>query len=327
MADGWVYGSEIAQHGGAELPPMAHPVRRGGSVRITFVINPRDPQTLVALREAVVGLRKEGHTVSPRLTFEKGDGERMAGTAAREGEDLVIAAGGDGTLNEVANGLYGSLADGNGKMPRMGLIPLGTGNDLANALGIPGEIADAVRVAVEGEAREVDVGMIGERCFLNVSTGGIGAEATEETPPDAKRALGALAYMVTGVRKFAALDISRARFECGDEAVYDGPFFLFAVGNSTRTGGGNQLTPRADMQDGQLDLCIVRETTRMDFLRLLPELRSGNHLDHPAVIYRQVPEIRVESGVELSVNADGEPQEGRSFAYRIGEHRITLMVP
>jgi diacylglycerol kinase (ATP) len=296
-------------------------------VRITFIINPRDPQRVTELRQQVVRLRDAGHEVRPLLTFERGDGEQMAREAADEGMDLVIAAGGDGTLNEVANGLYGFLASGGRKAPRMGIIPLGTANDLATTLEIPEDLALATEVAVSGEEHAVDVGLVEDRCFLNVSTGGIGAEATEETSSEAKRALGALSYLVTGVRKFATLEVSSARFKCGGEAVYEGPFLLFAVGNSTRTGGGNLLTPRADMRDGLLDLCIVRETTRMDFLKLLPELRSGQHRDHPSVIYRQVPRVLIESDVELSVNADGEPLSGRCFDYRVGDHRLRLMVP
>jgi diacylglycerol kinase (ATP) len=296
-------------------------------VRISIIINPRQPDRVQALREVVERLRQEGHEVWPHLTFEGGDGIRMARDAADAGAELVIAAGGDGTMNEVANGLREHRAADGADPPRLAILPLGTANDLATSLGIPAEIEEGVKIAVGGRSVEVDVATVDGRCFLNVSTGGIGAEATEETPSDAKRALGALAYMVTGVRKFATLEVSQARFVGDDGVIYEGPFLLYAVGNATRTGGGNLLTPRADMRDGLLDLCIVRETSRMDFLRLLPELRAGTHLDHPAVIYRQVPRVRVESEVELSVNADGEPLEGRCFSYAVGEHRLTLMVP
>src|SRR5690606_12081190 len=120
--------------------------------------------------------------VHPRITFEEGDARRFARDAAADGCDLVIAAGGDGTVNEAANGLHAhreSEGDG-GALPCLGIIPLGTGNDLAAALELPNGVAEATRTAVGGRAVEVDVGMVGERCFLNVSTGGFGAEATEE---------------------------------------------------------------------------------------------------------------------------------------------------
>ena len=295
-------------------------------VRISLVINAPDPETVETLRASVEALREDGHTVVPRLTFEGGDAARMAREAAEEGAELVVAAGGDGTINEVVNGLHDFLGAGGRRAPRLGIVPLGTGNDLAAALEIPADPAEAVRVAAAGRVRKVDVGMVNGRCFINVSSGGFGAEATEETPEETKRVLGGLAYVVTGVRKFVSLEVSTARFS-DDETVYEGPFLLFAVGNSGRTGGGNWLTPRADLSDGLLDLCVVKEMSRIDFVRLLPDLRAGRHLDHPAVIYRQVPRVEVTAERELSVNADGEPLRDRHFEYRISPHRLTLCVP
>lgn len=300
------------------------------TVRISLIVNTADAGELEQLRGEVSRLRREGHVVLPRVTFEAGDARRFAAEAAADGWELVIAAGGDGTLNEAANGLHARLAAGGGeasRLPRLGIIPLGTGNDLAAALELPTEVPEAMRAAVSGRVVEVDVGMVGDRCFLNVSTGGFGAEATEEAPPEVKRALGPLAYVVTGVKKFVGLEPLEARFTAGDEVIADGRFLLFAVGNCRRTGGGNWLTPEADLTDGLLDLCLVREMSRVEFLRLLPDLRAGNHVDNPNVIYRQLPEITVDSEAELSVNADGEPLSGRRFAYRVSEHRLRVRVP
>lgn len=299
-------------------------------MQISLIVNSSNNGELEQLRAEVDSLRAAGHAVEPRTTFEAGDAGRMAAEAARQGVDLVIAAGGDGTINEIVNGLHALLpteADASpaARLPRLGIIPLGTGNDLASALELPTTVPEAVRVAVQGTPIEVDVGLVGERCFLNVSTGGFGAEAAEEAGSEIKRALGPLAYVITGARKFASLEVSTARFTDQD-VIYEGPFLIFAVGNSRRTGGGNWLTPRADLSDGLLDLCVVKEMSRMEFLGLLPELRSGTHLNHPAVLYRQVPSVTVESTKELSVNADGEPIHGRRFRYRLSPHRMTLMM-
>lgn len=295
-------------------------------MRINLIVNTSEKDELEQLREGVERLRREGHEVSPRVTFEGGDARRMAREAAAGGAALVVAAGGDGTINEAANGLQQHAEQG-GATPRLALIPLGTGNDLAAALEIPAEIPAALEIAVGGRSLEVDVPRVDDRCFLNVSTGGFGAEATEEAPAEAKRALGSLAYIITGARKFVELRSSVARFSA-EETLYDGPFLLYAVGNSRRTGGGNWLTPRADLSDGLLDLCIVREMSRMEFVKLLPELRTGNHLDHPGVLYRQVPHVVVEAQSGLSVNVDGEPlPERRRLEYRFSPHRLTLAVP
>ncbi len=297
-------------------------------MRITMIMNPPDMASVEALREEVERLRSAGHTISPFLTFEKGDAEQLAVEGVREKSDLVIAAGGDGTLNQVANGLYSALAEQSGPAPRLGIIPLGTGNDLAAGLEIPMALPEAIKVAVEGRAMEIDVGMVGGRCFLNVSTGGFGAEATGDTGSGAKRLLGPLAYAFSGAKKFATGEPSAALFAAGDGGVvYEGTFMLFAIGNGRRTGGGNWLTPRADLADGLLDLCIVKEIPRQEFVTLSPHLRSGNHLDRPAVLYHQAPTIQVRSYGELSVNADGEPLDGKEFSYSIAPRRLSVMVP
>ncbi|HEX2187546.1 MAG TPA: YegS/Rv2252/BmrU family lipid kinase [Longimicrobiaceae bacterium] len=303
-------------------------------MRISIIINPPSPEATEEVRDAVRMLRDAGHAVFPQLTFEKGDGRRFAREAAARGCELVIAAGGDGTIHEVGNGIHDWLsqraAGGSPAAPeegpRLGIVPLGTGNDLAGALDVPQDVGTAVASAVVGRPVAVDVGTLNGEGFLNVSTGGIGAEATEETSDEVKRLLGPLAYFVTGVRKFVSLQVSSARFT-DSTTIYDGPFLIFAVGNSRRTGGGNWLTPRADMSDGLLDVCIVKEMPRRDLLGLLPELRAGRHLDHPAVIYRQVPSLVVESEDELSVNVDGEPLDGRTLRYAVSPQRICLSLP
>ena len=295
-------------------------------MRISIIINESDGDTLERIRGGIEARRVMGDTVHPRLTFESGDAAWMAQEACEEGSDLIVAAGGDGTVNEVVNGVHGwvTASPGRRNAPVLGIIPLGTGNDLASALDIPVEVEAAMDVAFNGRERPLDIGLVEGRCFVNVSTGGFGAEATEETPAEAKRVLGPVAYFITGVRKFATLDPLSARITSGGHSVAEGRFLLFAVGNSRRTGGGNFLTPLADPSDGLLDLCLISEMSRVDFLRLLPLLRSGEHLDHPAVIYRQLPSLTVEAQEELSVNADGEPMTGRRFHYSVSPVRIIV---
>lgn len=295
-------------------------------MQISLIISASDSAAVDSLRPHVQQLRDAGHRVSAHLPFESQDACRFARDAAGEGVDLVIAAGGDGTIHHVVNGLHASAEQGR-TAPPLGIVPLGTGNDLAGALGLPTDPGEAIRLALEGSPTAIDVGRLNDGCFVNVSTGGVGAEATEEAPDEVKRVLGRLAYLVTGLKKFVALDPSRARFVAPEGEIYNGPFLIFAIGNGTRTGGGNFLTPHADMGDGLLDVCIVKEMSRVDLFKLLPNLRAGTHLEHPAVLYRKVPEIVVEPEAKLSVNADGEPQQGNRYAYGISPHRVRLMLP
>lgn len=297
------------------------------AMTIEVIVHSSDAAALEQLREAVAGLRSRGHQVQGRVTFEAGDAERFAREATDRGVDLVLAAGGDGTLNEVVNGILSEEGVPAERLPRMGIIPLGTANDFANWLEVPEVIADAVAAALTGESRTIDVGRLNGRYFLNVSTGGFGAEATEEAPERAKRALGSFAYVITGVRKFAELQPCRARCTSNGDEVYDGEFLLFAVGNGSRTGGGNHLTPRAELSDGMLDVAIVKAISHADFLRLLPQLRSGAHLESEHVVYRQLPHLLVEPEIELSVNADGEPVDAQRFEYSVRRRALRLATP
>jgi diacylglycerol kinase (ATP) len=297
-------------------------------VHVEIVINPSSAEAVEGIRAGVATLRDEGHTVHPHLTFESGDARRLAREAAERGADVVVAAGGDGTINEVVNGLHDwADAEGAGSAPRLGLIPLGTANDFAGELGVPRDPAEALRVAVDGDAYPVDLATVNGRCFLNVSTGGFGAEATDESSDELKKLLGPIAYVITGVKKFVALAPSSARFTSGGETLHDGEFLIFAVGNARRTGGGVRLTGEASLADGLLDLCVVASMSHLEFVRIAPQLRMGSHVEHPKVIYRQVREVTVEADVELSVNADGESMSARRFEYGLVPHQISVMAP
>lgn len=292
-------------------------------VQIAVIIRPREGmEGLNQMRQEVARLRRDGHEVVPRLTFEEGDAMRFARSAAERGTDLVIAAGGDGTINEVVNGVVEVGWPG-----RLGIVPMGTANDFAFGMEIPVTIPEAFAVALEGEPRKVDVARLNDRNFVNVSTGGFGATATEETPSDSKRLLGPWAYVITGVRKFAELRPSHVRFTTPEGEAFDGEVMLFAVGNAKRTGGGSMLTPRAEFGDGQLDVMIVPAMPRMDFVTLLPDLRAGTHVDNPHVLYFRTEVLDVTSSEELSINVDGEPIRGTRFRYSLLDSPLVLMVP
>lgn len=292
-------------------------------MRIVLIVRPAaPPEATEALRVAVGRLRAEGHDVEVRATFESGDGERFAREAAAGGAELVIAAGGDGTLNEVVNGVAAAAT-----RPRLAVVPLGTANDFANGLGIPAQVEGALAIAVGGRPLDVDLAVVNERYFVNVSTGGFGAEATEQAPAESKRSLGALAYLVTGARQFVDLSPVAGTVGADGRTLLNGEFLLFAVGNARRTGGGSLLTPRAELNDGLLDVLVVRAIPRLDFLAMLPDLRAGTHLESPDVIYAQAASIVITTTEMISVNADGEPLRGSRFEYRLDPRRLTVMTP
>lgn len=283
---------------------------------------PGDGTGLTSLEAALVGVRAAGHAVSLRETAARGDAARLAGEAARSGAELVIAVGGDGTVNEVVNGLASLPAP-----PRLGIVPAGTANDFARALGLPHTAAGAIEVAVAGCEEAVDVARVNERWFVNVSTGGFGASVTRQARTPLKRLLGPVAYALSGLKRLREFEPARARFEVDGKLLHEGRFVFFAVGNSWRTGGGTRVTPRAEKGDGLLDVAVVGDVSRLELLTLLPDLRRGTHLEHPDVMYVRARAIRVEAEQALQVNADGEPVSARVLEYRVAAGRLRLMVP
>ena len=240
-----------------------------------------------ALRHLVSWVRAKGHVVEPRVTWEAGDATRFAReAAARPDVDAVVAVGGDGTVNEVLNGLCGSTKP-------LGIIPLGTANDFARQAGIPGDPDHAMDVILRRKPARIDTAELNGRRFLNVSTGGIGAEATAETPAEAKEQLGSLAYALTGVRKLGELEPRRARFS-GPGFDLERDVLLFVVANARTTGGGITLAPRASLTDGLLDVCIIEAMPRADFARLALRIKRGEHLEAEGVHYVQLPSLVVE---------------------------------
>src|SRR5881397_3603552 len=146
-----------------------------------------------ALRTAVVRQREVGHCIEVRVTWEKGDAQRFASEAGEV--DLLIAAGGDGTLNEVVHGLM-DLSEV--ARPVLGVVPLGTANDFATGCGIPHDPEQALALCIQGTEVAIDVGKANEHWFLNAASIGFGAEITASTSPELKRLLGQAAYTVMG---------------------------------------------------------------------------------------------------------------------------------
>ncbi len=272
------------------------------------------------LREAAEWARALGHRVRAQVTWEPDDARRFAAAAVARGSDAVIAVGGDGTLNEALNGVLGS------DVP-LGVLPLGTANDFARQIGVPDDPRAALALLLEQEPRRIDVGMLNGRAFLNVSSAGIGAETTAETPAGAKGVLGPLAYALTGVRKFASDYEGRSARFSGPDFSREVEYLLFAVGNARATGAGVAVAPLAEFDDGLLDLCVVEPVARARFAGLLLELRRGEHLDRDGVHYVQTPWVRIEAEAPMAVNVDGEALSFATLEYSVAARAVRVLAP
>jgi lipid kinase YegS len=271
-------------------------------------------------RTAIAQQRALGHRIEVRVTRRKGDARRFVAEAGET--DLLIAAGGDGTLNEVVHGL---MDLSKGARPALGVVPLGTANDFAAGCGIPRDPEEALALCIEGEAAPIDIGKANEHWFLNAASVGFGAEVTATTPPELKRLLGPAAYAVMGAILAINVHHYRGGLTLPDrEITGSGPVAI--VANGRQTGGSVQVAPRARIDDGLLDVLVVRQIPAMALLTAARELQELSP-DGEYISYWQTPWAEVYPEEAIPVNLDGEPVQFSSVRYEAVPRAIRLIVP
>ena len=274
------------------------------------------------LEQACNRLRAAGARVDVQETAGPDDAERLAVEAVQCGADLIVAAGGDGTLNEVVNGIVS--ADGLSRCA-LGILPAGTGNDFARTVGIADSDA-AIDALVVGRVRDIDLVSLDDRVFLNASAGGFTAETSAHVTSELKQAVGPLAYLIGGARAFLEHEPVESRIEA-DGRVIEAELQLFAVCNGAYIGGGHQLAPSARPDDGLVEICLVRASSTIDFLTLLPRLSTGAHMDDDDVVYFRTREVKLTFSRQIKVNTDGELLEASACHYVVNAGAIRVVGP
>ena len=269
-----------------------------------------------AVKEAVKQVRGRGIKLRVRIPWNKKDKARVVQEALDAGAKRIIAGGGDGTINGVVNALVGKAT----KKPRasMGILPLGTANDFAHGCGLPvDDLGRCLEIACTTPARKIDVGRAGSRCFINVTSGGFGAEITATTPVDMKKTLGGGAYTLMGLVKAFNLEPYKGRLLVPGEEPLEGAMLFMAVGNNRLAGGGFEVAPKARPDDGLLDLAVLRHQPGFEPARLLEELKTIDNPDNKYVYYRQLPEFTLESEKGVHYNLDGEPTHETKITFSV----------
>lgn len=245
-------------------------------------------------------LEEAGYETSAHATKGDGDATRAAEIAVERKYDLVVIAGGDGTLNEAISG----IAEKDYK-PKVGIIPAGTTNDFARALGIPKDVKKAVDIILEENEQALDIGKVNGKYFVNIAGGGDLTELTYDVPIKMKAALGQLAYYVKGIEMLPSLRPVSVTIEY-DDNVYSGEIMLFLVANTNSVGGFEKLAPDALVDDGYFDLLILEKTSLPEFIRLATAALRGNHLEDDKIIYAQAKRIKITPDEKMLLNIDGE---------------------
>jgi lipid kinase YegS len=283
------------------------------------------------LRDAVGVLRQRGIALDVRVTWEGGDAERYVAEAIADGVDTIVAAGGDGTLSEVAATLAHRPADADA-LPSLGLVPLGTANDFAVAAGIPLDPVEALSLVRDAAARRIDLLRItcdggDPHWCANLASGGFGTQVTVETDEGLKKMLGGLAYLVTGIAKLGRIEPIAARVE-GPGFAWVGEFIALGIGNGRQAGGGQVLCPEAVVDDDLLDLTIVPDLTGEVGATVASLMAEGRQaaLDRVAVRTR-LPRVRIEAPRPFVLNLDGEPLESARFDIDCVAGRVRMHLP
>ncbi len=276
-------------------------------------------------RAILVGLERRGIDARIVATTAPGDGVTLALEAAREGADIVVAAGGDGTVHEVANGLLRALGEGI-EAAVLGVLPVGTGNDFAKLVGPSGDLDASLDILADGTLRRFDAGRArwagARHWFVNGAGTGIDVEVVRQIlRRRGGRGPAVAKYLSAVLRALARYRPIPLRIRMDGRAV-EGDTMLVAATNGRCIGGGFWVCPDAEPDDGRFDICIVKGTSFLESLRAIPLILRGTHEKHPKVEMHRATRVEIEPlGPDpLFFQLDGElhePPDARALTFEI----------
>jgi diacylglycerol kinase (ATP) len=300
---------------------------------VVFLVNPaagngstgrRWPE--IARQAADAGLRGE-----PLLSERPGHVSELARRSAAEGVRLVVVVGGDGTVNEAVNGLLHAGAEG----VELALLPRGTGDDFARTFGIPTNLERALQVAALGSSRPIDAGrarFLGwdsshdVRYFANFAGAGISGAIARRGEATSRRMGARLAYLWATVAVFARWKSVQMRVDLdGDRR--EGPMYEVLVANGAYAAGGMRVAPEAAPDDELLDVVMIGDVTKAEFLTTFPKIYRGTHIGHPKVEVVRARAVSVDAAVPLPVVLDGEQPGTTPATFEILPGALRLRVP
>lgn len=270
--------------------------------RARIIYNPTSGKELFKrmLPDVLIKLEKAGYETSAYATEREGDATLEAERALKQQYDILIVAGGDGTLNEVVNGIAEQP-----NRPKLGVIPMGTVNDFGRALHLPNDIMGALDVIIEGHSTKVDIGKMNSRYFINLAAGGQLTQVSYETPSKLKSIVGSFAYYIKGFEMLPQMKAVDLRIEY-DDKVFQGEALLFLLGLTNSMAGFEKLVPDAKLDDGYYTLIIVEKANLAELGHIMTLASRGEHTKHPKVIYEKAKSINISSYTEMQLNVDGE---------------------
>ena len=248
------------------------------------------------------------------------------GQAARDRQDsLLVVFGGDGSVNEVVNGVAGTVAE-------IAVLPGGTGMDFARTHGIPSRFDDAVRVVLGTATRTIDLGRVElgdgtSRLFANVGSAGMSGSVARRANGMTKRFGGRATFFYALTREFLAWQNTDVVVELDDGTRREGPMHDVIVANGRYHGGGMQLAPESQQDDGAFDVVTIGDVSKLDFVTTAPKLYSGRYLSHSKVELLRSSTVSIDSTEPLPLEVDGEPIGATPARFEVVPAALRLRVP
>lgn len=295
--------------------------------RIKFIINPSSGRQAIENKVdyLIKLLLDDGYTIGKYYTKEKNDAENETiKTCNSNSWDIIVACGGDGTVNEVANG----IAKSENKLP-IAILPSGTVNDFANYMRIPNKINDFFQMIKDKQVVEIDLGKVNSRYFINVAAGGLLTDVGFQVPVEAKAILGRMAYYFEGLKALILQGIEPIHicFE-SEEYTEEEDVLMFIISNSSSIGGFKKLAPAANVVDGLLDVLIIKDSDIAELANIFFNVLKGDHINHPNVVYFKTKSITINSGEKekIMLDIDGEVGEELPANFKVIPKGIKIIV-
>ncbi len=268
-------------------------------------------------------LQNSGINVQIFYTEKKYDAKNFTIESCKGSTDLIISVGGDGTLNEVINGLMASE-----RQVPLAIYPTGTVNDFATYFQISTKVQNFFEMIQKQQEKLVDVGKANDHFFINVAAGGAITEVAHKASSESKTILGRMAYILEGAKDFPKQIFRPATVRLTiDGEVKEKEILFLLVSNTRYVGGFKQLMNRAKTDDGKLDLLMVEKIPIPEFINIFVKAINGSHLNHPKVYYRNLETLEIEADPAMEMDIDGEYLGKTPVKISVHKKAVTILIP
>lgn len=293
--------------------------------KIKIINNPSSGRQIIQRRldYLISKLLDNGYIIGKFNTEKKNDAINETIKSCKEDWDIIIACGGDGTVNEVAAGIAMSE-----RKPPVAILSAGTVNDFATHMNIPDDMDEFFDMIENEKIINVDLGKSNDHYFVNVAASGILTDIGYKVQPEAKAIFGRMAYYVEGMREIprAGIDPIKVKFE-SKEYTAEEDIMLFVVSNSASIGGFKKLAPDASVSDGYLDVVIIKKSDIPDLAQIFINIFSGEHINHPNVSYFKTQNLKVTTDEDLTIDIDGEYGGKLPAEFKVQPDVMKIFIP